>query len=264
MSSINSPHYNKLIAFLLLVILIVALLLAVFIINSRVFNTPHDTNEINTELTELISELDQITTAEEKQGREYSSVIESLSKSMTSEEKNEKYKNYEAGVFRVGLLYSTYHNDKLYSFINKDLVKFAEKHFPDQHEEDALNYPCQDPSCAKSETPNEILEIIDEIEASDMEDYYKDNYINNLLNISYYTIETPKYKAFEYYENANMIENSSDLSPSGSNVEIAIKLKNFIRKTYPETYELIIKSEKIDPANTKVIEVESGQDSSSP
>lgn len=230
LSAIHNTNSHKLIMSIVILIIILGILVLVFYSQFNKIASENDGIKV------LDTEFTKITNEREKADPEYIKAKNLFNDAALAKTSDEKYKNLVAASEKVQLIYSTYNNKKLYKYINEDLASYAKGEFPDQYNANSFDYPCQDPSCAESEQPKEILAIVEDIKKSDIPQFYKDNFIRNLINTGY---ESGSHsKAWQYYATARSFEASSDLSPSGANLVISNDIKAFLKSTYPEDFKL--------------------------
>jgi len=238
--------FNKKIILLFLVIIIIILAISFFVLNSRL-NPLTNTTNYNAELNSLIVSLDKNYSSKEKESPEYEKAINLFRNTSSLSDQKAKYRDFKAGTSDLQMLYSITGQSYMYKILNEDLAVFAKKHFPESYEEEMFIYPCQDPECADSRQPPEIISIINELKSSDFPEIYKDLYERNLLNTGYEPSDDKHLKAFQYYSTAKSIALSSDLSPSGAHTTISNKLFEFIKNNYPQDYEQFKRSEEARP-----------------
>ena len=143
----------------------------------------------------------------------------------------------ESFVFFYGLYQETSDN-KLYP-VNQDFQDFAKRYFPKHYDEVDFTYFCQDPVCADSETPQEILEIVDELKKSDMPERIAETTANDILNDSYLSEKDKELKVENYIISISILRGYDDFSPSKINQKIADDILNFVKNKYPEEYRKI-------------------------
>ena len=130
-------------------------------------------------------------------------------------------------------LYSQSNDPKLYNLINKDVLEYAKKNFPQYYNENYFVYSCQDPSCADSPQPPDILKIVVEIKASDFPTDVKQSLTQDLINTGYRSKAENAGKRSQYKTISNMIRANNDFSPNGQNIKISQEIDDFIKKSFP-------------------------------
>lgn len=242
MLSLNFSTNKKVFLLFLILVIILILIASIFLINSR-SNNLSSPSSINSGLNSLVVEIDQKITAEDKKTSQYQKAKNLLREAGIANDPKEKYGALKHATESLQLLYSTTHNNVLYFIINDDIVNFVKKNFPDLYDERYFSYPCQDPKCAEDSQPPEILSIIEDIKNSDFEKLYKEEYSNNLLNTGYIP-ESENTRFTIYMITVRSLINQPDLSPSGANITISNKIRDFLKTQYPIEYTELEKFEK--------------------
>ena len=101
---------------------------------------------------------------------------------------------------------------------------------------------CYDSSCADSPQPQEILDIIDEINSSSLPDEAK-KLDSEILIV--YTFATKDHnqtiaKVNNYYFLAQSIKRSSEYEKAGINIKISDEIMNYLNKNYPKELSEVI------------------------
>lgn len=134
-------------------------------------------------------------------------------------------------------IYTRIPNPLVYKLATSDLKIFAEENFKEEFKNSDFLIPCQDPSCAQSKTPDEILKIIDDINSYDkIPSYVKKTHVSNLLYASYYHDTNPRPKISAYLISALEIKNDKDFIAADANKKIFDEIIDFIKNKYPDEY----------------------------
>lgn len=138
-------------------------------------------------------------------------------------------------------LYST-NNNPAYKAIFPELDKFARENFPEQYKKMDFYQTCQDPTCADSQQPTEIQNIIKEINNSNLDNHAKEILTHSLLDAGYINskdLNSEKNK-FDLYFNVLQILNKN--YKNEPNIpQISNELENFISQKYPNEYKSVNK-----------------------
>jgi len=132
-------------------------------------------------------------------------------------------------------LYSSTNNNELYKF-RISLNEFYKLNFPDKPQ-NTLKPMCLDPKCAENPQPQEILNVIETIKNSNINEAIKENDIQNLTNFGYMGNDHTESKVGNYLIVANDIKNDKNYIEAGLNEKIYNDIVGYIKKTYPEEYK---------------------------
>lgn len=136
-------------------------------------------------------------------------------------------------------------NNHKYFTLLYDLDKFAKENFPKDYEAGiGFKSVCQDPKCADSPQPPEILQIIEEVKKSDLPLYVIDNVAGELKNTTYIEKKYKQITFDSYYFDLAEIKNYLDASPSASKTKIYIDFKKFLQQNFPSEFKDMEKSTK--------------------
>jgi hypothetical protein len=232
-SSSHRKYFFVAIAFVSITIILLSGAI-IFLINNESKNSGKET-KLNTQIQEIITELDKLTTAKDKNDSEYPSAIRNFEKAITTTNKDAKYEQFYFATARVQALYTDTNNPGLYDFINKDLNNFAKKNFPDKYKEGGFIYPCQDPICAKDPQPEEIKEIIFEIENGKFSENTK--YIIP-INLNSASFLDGKLEKFQMYANTlALLRDPHGIDDIEKSNELADNLEAYLESNFKEEYE---------------------------
>ena len=152
-----------------------------------------------------------------------------------------RYKALLDAAYFLETFYSSTNNPKLHT-LNNDLDVFAKTNFPKYYKPISFLYYCQDSTCTEAPQPKEILNVIDEINSSNIPDLIKKSHVRNLINIGYIEKKYVRPIAQGYLLTANMMRADEDLKKEGLNKKLADELNNFVKKTYPDIYQEFVKT----------------------
>lgn len=155
----------------------------------------------------------------------------------------EKYDALVSVFYFLGSEYSRTNNHEYYSLINEDVDNFAKDNFPQYYEKEYFRTSCQDPSCADSNQPVELKNILEVVEKSDFPSKVKETLTEDLVNTGYKSDETEKLgKAWQYMVIAEITRGNDWYSNTGSNREVADLITKMVINNYPEEYKKFIES----------------------
>ena len=156
--------------------------------------------------------------------------------------KKQKYDNLTSAENNLFDTYLMTKNNKVYTF-NTKLNDFSKTNFPEYYKEGDFGLlVCYDSSCADSPQPQEILDIIDEINSSSLPDEAK-KLDSEILIV--YTFATKDHnqtiaKVNNYYFLAQSIKRSSEYEKAGINIKISDEIMNYLNKNYPKELSEVI------------------------
>ncbi len=162
----------------------------------------------------------------------------SYTQQIASSSKKDSYDNTARGYDSLTSLYSITSNPKLVPII-KAYSLFAKENFPSEYKSSQFVYLCQDPTCAETPQPPEILKIIDEIKQSDFPKQVQKDTAQNLLTTGYLPKANEEQKFNEYLFMVQALRNYGEFSKSGENIKISDELYNFVKKAFPKNFESI-------------------------
>lgn len=166
----------------------------------------------------------------------YTRFVKKFNELPSIKEKNKQYEAFLQDVSFLHGLYSYTNNPKLYS-IQKDFIEFAKLNFP-KYKDNDFSYFCQDSTCAEDPQPKEILTLLTEIEESNILERDKEALIRDITNAGYLSKKNTESKALTYLMIASLIKSSPEASNSAYK-NIANKIENYIKTTYPDTVKKI-------------------------
>lgn len=158
-------------------------------------------------------------------------------KKMNSED---KYKAIQEIVLFLSSTYSDSNNSK-YKKLALEIGEFVKVNFPNSYNKNSYSFACQDESCAEEPQPKEILDIVNDINNSDLPDYIKKSLAKDMLNTGYLPNDKRNEKAKFYFLDALDSLRYNDLSNSGAGEKIHDKLIAYLTKEYPKELEKLEK-----------------------
>lgn len=159
-------------------------------------------------------------------------------KSMSDEK---KYETLRDAFERLTSLYSLTNNPKVNEIV-MEIGPFAKENFPKYYKDYHFQYYCQDTTCAENPPPNEILDFIEEINASDMPGAVKHSAATNLLNTTFLPEKEKDQIINSFLITYTMLRDGIDFSKTGANKKIANDIFEYIQKRYPEDMKKILSS----------------------
>ena len=132
--------------------------------------------------------------------------------------------------------YSDTNNPK-YRELAQEVGDFAKINFAKQYNKNNFDLACQDSTCAENPQPQEILEIISDINNSDFPEYIKMSLTKDILNVGYLPDSLRQDKAQIYLILIDDIVSYNSLSTSGAGERIHLKFSEYIQKEYPDELE---------------------------
>ncbi len=235
---------NKLRVFLLLLVLLIALILSsIFIIDLKSNKTNVKINSSLKGYVEVKSALSNLSKTPEIQAdSQYSRVIERFN-SLENSNLNSasKYSNLrEAFSFLTGLYLSTNNHDVYLIF--PSFTKLAEDNFKEFKKED-FAYDCQDPTCADTPMPQEIKDVISQIEKLNFNENSKKGLIQNIKSSSYVSSNLIELRVANFLTDAEILRLNPFLKELKQNDILADKIVSYVKNTYPKEYEKLNKPE---------------------
>ena len=158
-------------------------------------------------------------------GALYSRFVKKFNEMPTLKGKDKQYEAFLQDVSFLHGLYSYTNNPKLYS-IQMDFIDFAKKNFP-QYKEGDFSYFCQDPTCTDDPQPEEIIELLAEIEESNILERDKESLMRDITNVGYLNKKDTDSKVLTYLMIASLIKSGPSASSSAYK-NIADKLEGYI------------------------------------
>jgi hypothetical protein len=133
--------------------------------------------------------------------------------------------------------YAKLFNPKIYSLVNKDFAAFAKNNFGSYFKQNDFSIPCQDPTCAESPQPKDIINIINEIKAEpNIPDGDKNAMIGNLTNAGFIT-GSDYNKAWNYFMAGQIIRSEDMFTKAGVNDKYANEVQDYIKNKFPDAYK---------------------------
>lgn len=149
----------------------------------------------------------------------------------------DRYNALAQAVFFLMNSYSKNNDPKIYNFIKNDFNTFAKDNFKNYYKQTDFTVVCQDPSCADSSAPKEIVNIINEINSLEtISEAHKKMMILNLQYAVYFPSDNARSKAYSYLGVAHAIRTDQQFTTAGINNKIADEIDNFVKNTYPKYY----------------------------
>lgn len=227
---------NPLILLIILIVLIIVLSAGLFLSsNNKIISFKK-----NDDLSSIINKVSVLGKDKEVSSKsDYNNALKNLDNAKNeSISEKQRYNALAAASENLQSLYSYTNEHALYGLINKDLDDYAKETFPALYDEAYFSYPCQDPACAEQPQPYEIDKIINDLKASNLPDYMKDSYSQDLINNGYRS-DTEKYgKVAQYLVIAADIRYATASSTTGVNIKIARDIQAYVKAKYPDVYKI--------------------------
>lgn len=147
---------------------------------------------------------------------------------------NDKYKALVSANNYLEISYSMTNQHDLYGLL-QELKDFSKTNFPKLYKDkDFPKIFCLDKACAQNPQPPEVLQIVDEINASSIPAVMKPSFVQNLLNQGY--INDPRDRAIGYLIVVGVLNGDGELKKAGLNTKLSNELLDYVKKTYPNEY----------------------------
>lgn len=141
--------------------------------------------------------------------------------------------------------------DFSYRKLADETGKFAKANFPEYYNSH-LGYfelNCQDPSCADSPPPAEILAVIEAIENSDIQKEIKDSMVENMRANLYLTEKERKLRFYTYMMDLSDIKAYESSSTSKDTSKIYNMLYDYVKKEFPKELDEFMEYQKKQTPN---------------
>lgn len=149
----------------------------------------------------------------------------------------DKYNNLVLAQDYLEILYSHTNNHKLYG-LNSKLADFSKENFPNYYKKsDFAPIVCLDATCAQNPQPKEILQIIEEINSSNIPQVVKDSFVRSLINPGYMNDNMLDSKVLNYMVASDGLKTSGALTKAGLNEKLSQELNSFLEKKYSGQYK---------------------------
>ncbi len=226
---------NRIVIFIILITILAGIILGIIFYANSTLKSNQQPSSSLVDYAPLLQEVNLLSSDSSiAQNSQYQRFLEKFQKLGDSKlSRKQKYDELANSVSFFEGLYSSTNNPKVYPVL-KNIDKFAKDSFPDFYQELDFSYFCQDPSCAETSQPEEIENIIKDIESSDFPDFVKKSLIRDVTNVGYLSKSQNEEKALTYLTIEDIIRNYGNYSPSGVNLKIADRLYAYIEKEFPE------------------------------
>lgn len=232
---------NKLLflGFFTILITITIISLGIFLIDKN--NPAQNHNESVIGINSLIAKINSFSSDQSIiKNSQYKRALEKIN--YVSNINNPKDKRYTAlrNAFSFwGSIYSETNNPNLRP-VFEDFKNVAKANFPETYEEPLFSYPCQDLKCNNSPLPPKILNIIEEIKTSKIENYGKEFAVQDITNTGFMlekTKEEKEAKALGYLIVVDIIRGNGAFTRTGMNNKIADEIRKFVEESYSEEFK---------------------------
>lgn len=232
---VNILKNKNLLIGLILLLVIISLGGAIYIINSKSTTNLADYNNLK-QKTEEASKISKI--ANNQRFNVYLKRLQDLDNPNLSKDQQLKYIKAADEYLYEAYLET---NDPELRKLSLEFKKFVEANFTEKDYK--VFVECLDPSCANSSIPKEIQVVIDEINKSDLPVVAKNDFIPLLKTFSY--INDEQTKVIDFLGLAASIRVDPDFIKAGMNEEISNEIRDYVKATYPDTYNKYIDKIKV-------------------
>lgn len=221
---------NKRLLFLSTILLLIILVsIAIYFIDtSRQTYTPRGYENVKKEILQL----------EKSEKISNNAAYRRVLRKLTEIENQELSKAEQAEQFRLldSYLYQVYvetNDPEIYKFY-QEFKQFAESNYGDLGLK--INVQCQDPTCAEEPIPDEILAVINEIEASNIDENLKTETVLQLRNTSYLNEKDAEIKVVQFLGLADSIKSEKLFVDEGINQKLYDEIREFVQSKYPDLF----------------------------